>query len=69
MHDNKYQELSLLIDMLSRQTRLYYKVLEEGCSEVEYQHCKERILLLQDEIEVRRKTVDFPYSPDDEVIP
>ena len=55
MQNHPDQDLAVLIDRLTRQTEIYYKLLAEGCNEEEYLSCKETIRQLQAAIESRKK--------------
>jgi hypothetical protein len=56
MQDCPNYDLVGLIDKLSRQTAIYYEMLTNGCSEVEYRSCRETITQLQEAIEQLKKT-------------
>ncbi len=58
MQEYQNLELSALIDMLSQHTAKYSRLLTEGCSEEEYNSCKEIIQFLQAEIETRKNTAN-----------
>ncbi len=51
-------EFPALVDMLSRQTEGYTRMLKEGGDKLEFEQCKMSIALLQDEIAFRRETFD-----------
>ena len=54
MHDDlSHIELSDLLDMLSRYTDRYMKMLSEGATKEEFEQCRETIIDIQTEIQAR----------------
>ena len=49
-------DLQGLVDQLTSQTALYYRMLAYGCTEEEFKTCKENIAQLQEAIEKLKKT-------------
>jgi hypothetical protein len=59
MLDLKTLELTELLDMLSEQTYHYMKMLRDGASKEQFDICKQNILWIQEEIELRKTFESF----------
>lgn len=62
MSDLQKMDITALVDLLSFYTAQYTKMMSEGCTQEEYNACKNEILSLQLEIEARHSGRGNPVS-------
>jgi len=67
MEELRTLDTSQLIDMLSKYTTVYTKMLAEGTTEEEYTKRKLAIKALQAEIESRKKTGSISPNPETDI--
>ena len=70
MQNLREMELSELIDLLAQYTAKYSGLLAEEGNDKEYWSCKQKILVLQREIEIKKNLMDSkPLNSQDSPVP